>query len=174
MIRNTADAIDKTHDFLHTMGAKVAPDKSYNFASTREGKAWLKDTWWSGVRSKIEAVDDFRYLGAHLTTKMNCISSTLEKRWAKAQTQLKKLRYAQVSHEMKVRVIEAKVYAAAMYGIEAAEVIITKVAKLTAEVVDAFRSRNNDHHVDKFFSTISDDKQELDPTCKSSQGGPCK
>ena len=50
-----------------------------------------------------------------------------------------------------------------MYGIEAAEVSIIKVAKLTAEVVDAFRSRNNDHNVDKFFSTISDDKQELDP-----------
>ena len=57
MIRNTADATDKTHDFLHTMGAKVAPDKSYNFASTKEGKAWLKDTggvvsetklrWWT-------------------------------------------------------------------------------------------------------------------------------
>ena len=152
----------KRHDFLHTMGAKVAPDKSYNFASTKEGKAWLKDTWWSGIRSKIEVVDDFRYLGAHLTTKANCIRSTQEKRWANAQTQLEKLRYAQVSHEMKVRVIETKAYAVAMYGIEAAEVNVTKIAKLTTEVIDAFRSRNNDHNVDKFFSTISDDKQELD------------
>ena len=34
MVRNAADAIYKTRDFLHTMGARVAPDKSYNFAST--------------------------------------------------------------------------------------------------------------------------------------------
>ena len=163
MIRNTADAIDKTHEFLHIMGSKVAPDKSYNFASTKEAKVWLQDTWWSGINSKIEVVDDFRYLGAHLTTKADCVSNTLEKRWTKAQTQLKKLRYAQVGHEMKIRVIESKVFAAAMYGIEAAEVSVNKVAKLTTQVIDAFRSRNNDHNVDKFFTTISNSEQELDP-----------
>ena len=79
MVSNAAEAIDKTHAYLHQMGAKVAPDKSYNFASTAQAKKWLQDTWWEGIKSKLEVVDDFRYLGAHLSAKGNCVSSTLEK-----------------------------------------------------------------------------------------------
>ena len=41
MVRSIAEAIDKTHAYLQSMGAKVAPDKSYNFASTQEGRKWL-------------------------------------------------------------------------------------------------------------------------------------
>ena len=92
------------------------------------------------MKSKIEVVDDFRYLGAHLSTKGNCVSSTLEKRWTKACQQLKKLRFTQASVEMKVRAIQTKVYAAAFYGIEAAEVAPAKVAKLAAAVIDTFRA----------------------------------
>ena len=34
MLTRFAKALDATHEYLHSMGAKVAPDKSYNFAST--------------------------------------------------------------------------------------------------------------------------------------------
>ena len=54
--------------------------------------------------------------------------------------QLRRLRYCPATVEAKVKAIQAKIYAAAMYGIEAAEVPPAKVATLTAAVIDAFRS----------------------------------
>ena len=72
MIASVAEAIDKAHACLHSMGAKVAPDKSHNFASTVEGKK-------EGIQAKIQVAQDFRYLGAHLTAGRNCNSSTMEK-----------------------------------------------------------------------------------------------
>ena len=90
IVGNVAEAIDKTHEYLHDMGANVAPDKSYNFASTKVAMEWLRNTWWAGIRSNIEVVNDFRYLGAHLNAKDTCASKTLVNRLTKAGEQLKK------------------------------------------------------------------------------------
>ena len=43
-------------------GGQSRPDKSYNVASTVEGKKWLEQTWWEGIQAKIQVVQDFRYL----------------------------------------------------------------------------------------------------------------
>ena len=74
MATNIASAIDKTHTFLHKMGAKVAPDKSFNFSNCINTAKWLAETIWDGISAKIDVVKDFRYLGAHITTKSNCRS----------------------------------------------------------------------------------------------------
>ena len=60
------------------MGAKVAPDKSYNVASSKNVRQWLKNTLWDQIGSGIEVISDFRYLGAHLTTRQVTSSSTLD------------------------------------------------------------------------------------------------
>lgn len=65
-----AAALDTTHAYLQAMGAKVAPSKGYNFASTKDGRKWLKETWWEHIADHIEVVDDFRYLGVRLSTQM--------------------------------------------------------------------------------------------------------
>ena len=65
--------------------------------------------------------------------------------------------------EAKVAAINAKTYAAALYGIEAAGVQPAKVAKLTAAVIDVFKNRNNNHNLDRFFATLSSEEKELDP-----------
>ena len=148
MIGRVAEAIDKTHAYLHAMGAKVAPGKSYNFASTIAGKKWLEQTWWEGIQAKIQVVQDFRYLGAHLTVGSHCNSATQDERWQKACSQLKKLRFVPATTEAKVRAIHAKVYVSAMYGIEAAAVTPAKIATLAASVIDVFRSKNNIHNAD--------------------------
>ena len=140
MLTKFAGALNTTHKYLHRMGAKVAPDKSYNSASTKVAMDWLRDIWWEGIRSNIEAVNDFRYLGAHLTVGSHCNSATQDKRWQKACSQLKKLRFVPATTEAKVRAIHAKVYASAMYGIEAAAVTPAKIATLAASVIDVFRS----------------------------------
>ena len=124
---------------------------------------WLNNTWWEGIQSEIEVVENFRYLGAHLTTSGSCMSKTLDKRLTKAMQQLKKLRHVKASVEMKTRAINTKVYAAGLYGVEAAGIPIAKIAKLTAAVIDVFRSKNNSHNTNMFFSTLTEDDNELDP-----------
>ena len=93
MISKFAGALNATHKFLHLMGAKVAPDKSYNFASCLKARNWLKETMWKHIDSSIHVISDFRYLGAHLTTRQATNSSTLDKRWEKTKQQFRKLRF---------------------------------------------------------------------------------
>ena len=108
-------------------------------------------------------ISDFRYLGAHLSTADNCLSSTLRKRLEKAIAQLNRFRCVPATLEGKARAVHAKVFAAALYGIEAAHLPIAKIAKLSIKIIDIFRSRNDDHNVDFFFSSMATDKCELDP-----------
>jgi len=82
----------------------------------------------------------------------------LDDGWETASQDLKKLRLVPPSIEAKVQIIQGKVYGAAMYGIEAAEATPTTIAKLTAAVVAVFRSRNNSHNVDRFFTTLTHDR----------------
>ena len=58
-----------------------------------------------------------------------------------------------------------------MYGVEAAGASPSKVANLTAGVIDVFKSRNNNHNADQFFSTITGSKNDLDPQAQLLQEG---
>ena len=52
----------------------------------------------------------------------------------------------------------------AMYGVEAANALPQKSASLTATVIDVFKSRNNNHNANQFFSTNTERMSDLDPT----------
>ena len=59
MVSRFAKALNATHQYLHKMGAKVAPNKSYNFASSNKARRWLKNTLWKYIESSIEVITDF-------------------------------------------------------------------------------------------------------------------
>ena len=80
MISKTAEAINTTHKCLQTMGARIAPDKSYNFTNCKVAGKWLAEKWWEEIEDKIKVIKDVRYLGAHLTTTTRCTNGTLNKR----------------------------------------------------------------------------------------------
>ena len=98
-----ARAINATHQYLAALGAEVAPDKSMNFASTKQARKWMEETWWDEIQAHIKVVQDFRYLGAHFTTAANCISKTSEARLTTAIAQLKRLKYVPATIEMKIQ-----------------------------------------------------------------------
>ena len=81
----------------------------------------------------------------------------------KAKQQLRKLRFCPSKTEAKAKVILSKIYAGALYGVEAAGASPTKVASLTAAVIVVFKSRNNNHNANQFFSTMTGSKSDLDP-----------
>ena len=58
MSEGFAEALDRTHEFLHDMGATVAPTKSFNFATHTKVKKWLENKTWTGIQSTIKVVDD--------------------------------------------------------------------------------------------------------------------
>ena len=148
------------------MEAKGAPAKSYNFASCNKARCWLKTIMWKHIGSGIKVIADFRYLGAHLTTRQATSSSTLDERSEKAKQQLRRWRYCPAKPEAKAKVILAKVYAGAMYGVEAASATPQKIGSLTAAVIDGFKSKNNNHNAKQFFSTITYSKNDLGPAAQ--------
>ena len=75
--------------------------------------------------------------------------------------QLRKLRFCSAAVEAKA--ILAKVYAAAFYFIEAAEVPVAKIAIIIAAIIGVFRSRNDSRNVDCFFSAFLGRKKEIGP-----------
>ena len=133
MVAILARAIDFTHKYLQSMGARTAPNKSYNFASTPVATKWLKETWWNEISDSIEVVKDFRYLGAHLSTRGSSRSLTLMWRWDTALQQLRKRKFTLATAEMKARAIITKILAGALYGIEAGEATCYRMNQLTAE-----------------------------------------
>ena len=44
MLDRSTLALDSTHAYLQSMGARVAPDKSFNFASNKVARDWLMYT----------------------------------------------------------------------------------------------------------------------------------
>ena len=79
MIGKFSRGLNQNHNYLHTMGVKVAPSKSYNFASNKRATVWLDRTWWGHTKAKVEDVKDFRYPGARPTSGSSVSSSTIDK-----------------------------------------------------------------------------------------------
>lgn len=127
MLSKFAGALNATHRYLHHMGAKVAPDRGYNFASCIKAKKWLNETTWKHIDSSIQVITDSRHASN---------SSTLDNRWEKAKQQLRKLRFCPAKAEAKAKTIISKIYAGAMHGVEAAGASPVKVAGRTAAVID--------------------------------------
>ena len=89
------------------MGAKFAPDKSYNYGSTSASRKWLVETWWPHIGTTIEVIRDIRYFGSHLSAAHNSKSSTLEARWQKAIAQLRRSMYMPATIDARAKVTQA-------------------------------------------------------------------
>jgi len=141
MLHTFTNALNATHSYLQEMGSRIAPSKSFNFASNDTSAKWLQLTRWPIIDEGIKVVNNFRYLGAHLNARASLRSPTLTKRIDKALLQLRRLQYVPATAEAKARAIVAKIYAGALYGVEAAAISTHELNKLTACVIDVFRRK---------------------------------
>jgi hypothetical protein len=145
------------------MGSEIAPNTSFNFSNTTKARRWLHETWWPHIDSHIDVVNDFRYLGAHLSAGSGRTSRTLKQRWAQAIIQLRRLKHCPSDAISKTRAITAKIYAAAFYGVEASGINDREVAQMSVAVIDVYRSRNNKHDADSFYATNGSEAKDIDP-----------
>ena len=123
----------------------------------------LEQIFWSKIGQGIEVVNDFRYLGGHLSTIANLKTSTLTKRVQQALQQLKRLRTRPATPIAKARAIIYKIYAGAFYGIEASSITTAELNTLVAAVINVFCAKNDTHRADWFFTTSATNNQDLDP-----------
>ena len=139
LLRQFTKALDYTHQYLQDMGSRIAPAKSYNFASTVIGRRWLEETWWKKIQSNITVVKDMRYLGGHLSTTTRMSRATIEARCEAGLLQLTKRRYVVAASGDKVKAILTKVFAGIMYGVEGSDITGAMTARISAAVIDVFR-----------------------------------
>jgi hypothetical protein len=55
-LQSMRHALDMTHDILHSMGAKVAPKKSYLFTNAAKARRWYAGHIWKGLDTTIPLV----------------------------------------------------------------------------------------------------------------------
>ena len=84
----------------------------------------------------------------------------------KAIMQLRRLRFCQADDDATVRIIQAKIYAGGLRGVEAARATPQQSATLAAAVIDMFRSKNKIHNADRFFASMAKTRNELDPVAQ--------
>ncbi len=110
MLSKLANTLNATHVFLQDMGAKVAPTKSFNFASTSAGRKWVEETEWSAIGGAIPVLRDFRYLGAHLNTMGDRKAATLDHRFLKGVGHMRRVAHLKATPQTRAKIIRVKVY----------------------------------------------------------------
>ena len=155
MMNRFAKGLNHTHSYLIDMGAKIAPDKNFNFSSTAEGRVWLKNTFWKKLGTAIEVVDNFRYLGAHVNVSGKNTAETLRQRFKKGVSMLMKIARLPVDRAHKAMIIRTKVFAATFYGSEVAQPTEKDIATFAAATAQAIANKTTHHDIDMLFSTCS-------------------
>lgn len=70
--------------YLHLMGAKVAPSKSYIVSSNSVTDTWLKEHMWQFLpvgNQFIQVLKSVRDLGANISTGAGALSGTMVERF---------------------------------------------------------------------------------------------
>ena len=69
----------------------------------------------------MKVKEDFRYVGAHISTVNVRRAGTLDDRVSKGVEQLSKLAKVQATPERKAGIVSVKIYQGALYGVEVAD-----------------------------------------------------
>ena len=64
MILAAGPRMSKTHAYLIDMGTRVSAEKSFNVATHPRARKWLSDIIWPTIKTNIQVVLDFKYLGS--------------------------------------------------------------------------------------------------------------
>lgn len=154
MLHRFAAALDATHSYLIDMGAKIAPDKNSNFASTETARKWLKATYWKKLGTAITVVDNFRYLGAHMNVAGKNTADTLKKRIKQGIMLLHRVAKLPVTRAHKATLIRTKIFSAALYGSEVAQPNERDIATFAAATAKAIANKTAHHDIDWVFATF--------------------
>ena len=75
MLRRFGKALHLTHEYMEDAGARIAPDKSYNFASNQKAAKWLEATTWTKSPGEDQGRKGLQVLGSspqYYKSQKNC------------------------------------------------------------------------------------------------------
>ena len=102
------DAYDRTHKYLHSMGAKVAPAKSFVFSTDRKARGRLANKVWPELHATVPVVLHTRDLGSHLNTTKARRAVTLTRRLEEGALLARRIGRMPMSDEDKATVLRIK------------------------------------------------------------------
>ena len=101
----------QTHCYIHDMGGRIAPSKSYVFSTHKPTIQWLTQHLWPTVAANIATVLHARDLGAHLSVGRRGVGTTLTTRMTKAAIVTKGVRSLPTSYDYKAKLLRTKILA---------------------------------------------------------------
>ena len=157
----TVRAMEQSRQYFNDIGAKVAANKCFTFATDTFTRNYLTKFRWKGA-IKIPNASSFRDLGAHMNLTKAKNGATLTQRLHKATNMAKKLRWMPLSKNDKEKIIRCNVLPAALYGVETATINNHSMNALRSAIADAIGPQSAKRSLDLVFATTCTSKT-LDP-----------
>ena len=162
----TIDAMQSSRTYFADMGAKVANNKCFTFATDKDTRKHLSDYNWDLDGLRIPNLSSFRDLGAHMNLTNNVNGSTLTMRIKKATKMAQRLKWLPVTREVKNKIVLCNIIPAALYGVEITQINRAAMQSLRSAIADAVGPASAKRSVDLVFNTTNTGK-DLDPEVHS-------
>jgi ribonuclease HI len=155
-------AMRASRSFFVDMGARVADNKCFMFATDAATRSFLSKFNWDSKGLSIPVVNKFRDLGAHLNFTQACNGSTLTERMRKGIRMARMLCWLPIPQEFKEKNVRANVLPASLYGCEVTYINEQVFQQLRAAIAKAVGPASARRSVDMVFNTTCCAK-DLDP-----------
>jgi len=158
----TVKAMQASRQFFADLGAKVAVNKCFTFASDANTRRFLTVLQWDVNGLKIPCVGEFRDLGTHLNLTCNLSGATLTERMRKGIDMAKRLRWMPLSIQTKERMVRSNILPASIYGAEAAHINQDVMNRLRSAIASAIGPSSHKRNANLSFC-FNNSSKDLDP-----------
>ena len=148
--------------YFEDIGAKVADNKCFTFASDKDTRKYLQNNKWRHNGKYIPLKNFFRDLGAHMNFTKTKNGATLTKRIKSAIAMCKRLKWLKLSNNNKYKIINSNIIPAALYGVETTHVSTTAIDELRTAIADVMGPKSPKRSLDMAFN-LSDKNKGSDP-----------
>ena len=158
----TVKTVEMSIEFFDDIGAKVAENKCFTFASDAPTRIFLRETTWRHSKCKIPNKSSFRDLGSHLNFTTTKNGSTIVKRIKAAKDMCCRLKWLKLTNKNKQKIIMSNIIPAALYGAETTFISDAALASIRTSVAEVIGPKSGKRSIDMVFN-LSDTNKELDP-----------
>ena len=129
--------IEETLHFIRNMGGDAQLHKCAILASNDKLRKKLRGKTWGPERKPIPVAVDIRDLGSHFSCGKRPTSKTLKDRVKAALPIAKRIGYMRLTTARRLRMLKSKVFAKALYGVEATPMPRGEASRLQTAVIDS-------------------------------------
>mgnify|MGYP000397107837 FL=1 len=155
----TIRAMQASRQYFHDIGAKVANNKCFTFATDPKVRKNLAGFVWDKHGTKIPNVKSFRDLGAHMNLTANANGATLTARIKKATKMAKRFKWMPIPREVKYKIVMCNILPAALYGVEITSIHKAAMQELRSAIASAIGPASAKRSIDLVFNIVATDNR---------------